>query len=284
VSLPDAHKYSVSRSDVWAAVALLSIVGTALLLRRLFVTGIVFLDDLVYTHAAHDLLNGRLHVQDWPTAPTRVGLYAPVALSYLLLGTTESAALLFPLVSSLASLFVVYAIGRLLADERAGLIAAFLWAVFPIDVQMAGALLPDGPLAMLSATAVWLFLRARLGRGRHASVGYGLAFFCLSIAVLVKPLALIVVPFALCYLVVEQPNKIRPSSALSVFLLASLSLLVLATLTLSAYYYVTHVPALAPFTTRLAVTATDWTHRLLSERAFAAFIPLALRDQMNAVG
>ncbi len=257
-----------------AAFALLAVVGLALVLRHLFVTGVVFFDDLGYSQAAYDLLSGRFRLQPWPGGQARVGLYAPVTLSYAIFGVSPWSTLLFPLVSSLASVIVVYAIGRLLADEAAGLIGAFIWAVMPLDVQMAGALLPDGPLATLGAVAIWFFLRADLRRPQRSTAGFLGAGLCLAFALLVKPLALVAVPFAVVYLIVDR--RIRAGT------LVSLLALLAAGVVAYTYYYsvgaaptVTEGQALPPVLTRVAATATDWLHRLLTEPAFAAFTPVA---------
>jgi 4-amino-4-deoxy-L-arabinose transferase-like glycosyltransferase len=268
-------EHAPSEPWVWSCIALLVLVASALVVRHLFVTGVVFIDDLGYSQAAHDLLAGRFRLQPWPAGQARVGLYAPVALCYALLGASETTTLLFPLACSLASVAVVYAIGRLLAGERAGLIGAFLWAVCALDVQMAGALLPDGPVAMLGAAAVWLFLRADLRRPRRSRAGYAAAGLCLAFAVLVKPLALIVLPFAALYLLIDRGGRVRTAAFVPALLAAGAGFY--------AYYYsvggaptTTEGLQLPPLTARVAATATDWTRRLFTDPVFAAYTPLAL--------
>lgn len=254
--------------------AFIAVIACALVLRRLLVAGVVYIDDLGYSQAAVDLLGGRLRLEPWPAGQARVGLYGPVALSYLFFGVSEWSTLLFPLASSLASVAAAYALGRLLSDERAGLVAAFLWAVFPVDVLMAGSLLPDGPMTMLSALAVWFFLRADLRAPGRRTLELAAAGLCVSMAVLVKPLALFLFPFFVLYTLIRRSHDGR-TFALVLALLAVSG-------TLYAYYHFLGGGAsalatpLPPLSARLAATATDWTHRLLAERGFAAFTPLAI--------
>ncbi len=265
---------SPGRALFWSLLSLLVVLACALVLRRLFVTGLVFRDDLGYSQAARDLLSGHVRMREWPGGQARIALYAPVALCYLLFGRSEGTTLLFPLLSSLGSVVVVYGIARTLADEAAGLIAAFIWATLPLDVQAATALLPDGPVTAFSGAAVWLFLRAELVPSGSRSLRYLGAAACLVFAILIKPVALIFVLFALVYLIAERRFTART-------LLFATALVVAGALHYAYYMYLASgasqtAPALPPVSARLAQTATDWTHRLLSEPAFAAFSPLAI--------
>ncbi|MEM6704993.1 MAG: glycosyltransferase family 39 protein [Acidobacteriota bacterium] len=89
---------------------------------------------------------------------TRVGLYAPAALIFRLLGPSEAGLLLFPLLCSLASVVLAFAAGRQLLGARAGLLAGLLAAILPMDARAASTFMPDGPSA-LCAAAGFLLLR-----------------------------------------------------------------------------------------------------------------------------
>jgi 4-amino-4-deoxy-L-arabinose transferase-like glycosyltransferase len=64
---------------------------------------------------------------------------------------------------SLASTVLAYLCGRLLFSEDVGLFAAFLWAILPIDIQLATTLLPDPAAALWQNTALLLLYVAVTG-------------------------------------------------------------------------------------------------------------------------
>jgi len=256
----------------WAYVSLFAILALGLVLRLRFVTGVVFNDDLGYAQSALDLLNGHLRMGEWPGGQSRIGLIAPVALSYWLFGPSETSTLLFPWLCSLASIALVFGLASWFADERAGLIAAFVWAVFPLDIQAATALLPDGPVTLLAAAAVWCFLRAAESASPRAN--YTAAAACLLWAALIKPTGLFALGFILIYLVLSPRAPYRRTAVAAMLLIAA---------GVSAYYAVwggmeevaSRLPASYGFRAVID-TALDWTLRLTREPLFAAFTPLAI--------
>ncbi len=263
---------SSSAATEWLPLA--AVLACALSLRWLFVTGVVYLDDLGYAQAAHDLLAGQLRFTQWPGGQSRLALYAPVALCYWLFGASETSTLLFPLACSMGTVIVVYGLARDLSPDGAGALpAAFIWAVFPLDVQAAGGLLPDGPVTFFSALAVWSFLRAQLGKASHPRLAYAGSLAALVFAVLVKPIALIVMPFVVVQALLDRRTR-RAGLAVA-------GLLTLAAATLYVYYSSLHGVPTPPQSAlslgaRLAGTSLDWYQRVVSERFFSAFTPLAL--------
>ena len=69
-----------------------------------------------------------------------------------------------------ATVIVVYAIGTRTAGTGAGVIAAALLAVYPLHVDRSALALPDAPVTLLSALAIWAVVRAgdRWWEGRTA--------------------------------------------------------------------------------------------------------------------
>lgn len=178
-----------------AWIPLIVILVCGVVLRVLFLTGVTRNDEVNYAHAAYELANGIFHFDYWWQGTTRLGLYFPVAILYAIFGPSNWTTLFFPLVSSLLGIFTVFLIGSYIDSEKTGLIAAFLWALFPLDVFQAGMLRPDGPLATINALSVF-FLTLALGSKPSRKYFYFLFCFLFLIwALAIKPLAMITVFF-----------------------------------------------------------------------------------------
>ncbi len=270
---------AIGRRFHWLeAVALLSILTLALALRLMFRTGIVFQDDLGYAQAAHDLTKGIFRLAPWPGGLARVGLYFPVAALYAVFGVNDATTLAWPLFCSLLNVVFIHAIGRLLAGEAAGLLSAFLWAIFPLDIQMATALLPDAPLAAFTAGSVLFLLLGERAEGRHAWMLYSGSLFCLAEAMLIKPLAFLVPIFGVAYLIWKHPPR-------RTLIFVVVAILVASGLFLYYQYASRARPSLqvTDETVRqqqisgletLSGTATDWFRKLMQQPEFLPFTPL----------
>ena len=133
----------------------------ALCLRLLFSTGVVFEQSHVITRSAWELSNYLpTNVSDLGDAQTLEQListfsalraefgirsllfFLPTSVAYSLFGITDATSLLFPISCSLIGLLLMYGIVRLLADEKAGLLAAFFWAILPIEILYASTAFP----------------------------------------------------------------------------------------------------------------------------------------------
>ncbi len=196
-----SETYTFSRRQTLGLLAVA--LATALFVRLQLLTGMVRGDDFHYAQAAYELSQGRMHFDVWPEGTARVGLYGPVALLYAVFGVSEATTVAFPLLASLGTVAVVYALGARLGGAAAGLLGAMLWAVFPLDVFLATDLLPDGPLTFFTAVSVYAVLRAEGGRGRARWGWAGLAAGLLLWALLIKPTAIATLAFVAVYLLVR---------------------------------------------------------------------------------
>lgn len=115
----------------------------------------------------------------------RYGIIYPVAASIALAGNSFMSLTLYSLLCSVGTLVVAYAIAARLVDHAAGLGAVFLLAVLPLDIELAGRTLNDGPQAFFAALSMWLFYIAptKPTKWRNASslvagVCFGLSYLC----------------------------------------------------------------------------------------------------------
>lgn len=272
---------------------LLVILALALLLRITNVIGPVRGDDFTYLSAANSLFDGEINTSVC-CGLSRIGIYWPIAIIYQLLGASYLTGFLFPLLASLSTVVSIHSIGGILRNKETGLLAAFLWAVFPLDILQSTQLLPDSIATALSAAAVLFMLLAFRQKGGKRLALFGLMAFCLLWIFYVKDLNLIVGVF--CTLYIAYKYWWGYLRSFSQFLASRFSNLVLASAGLlimfaSAYLLVRLVLQFPPSGALAAVSgnATDIAEALLVGSAplevtdllprtglFDLFLPLAL--------
>lgn len=258
-------------SRLYEITSLMAVLVLALTLRLIFVTGVVFSDDIAYAQAAYYWAHGALYLEPW-NGLLRLGLYAPVTVLYALFGVSDATTLAWPLLCSLLTVIVVYAIGKLLAGDAAGLISALLWAIFPLDIQLATALLPDGPLATFSAGAVLFFLLGERSQSRSAMLAYFACLVCLAVAMLIKPLAILLLVFFVTYLTWK-----RSSRRTWIFVTVSVVVMGMSILRYRSSYSPGEEAIVLLQSSGLVAligTTTDWFRVLTQNPEFFVFAPL----------
>jgi 4-amino-4-deoxy-L-arabinose transferase-like glycosyltransferase len=138
--------------------ALLGILVLALAMRLIFFNGLNWDDDPDYVYRAYLVKTGQNFIFT-DNNGFRIGTYYPAALFYALFGINDFSCGAYALVVSLLSVAVIYKLGKLLFNPRTGLIAALLLAFYPLDVELASRLMPDGLLAGFTLFAVYCLYR-----------------------------------------------------------------------------------------------------------------------------
>lgn len=187
----------------WFGLAL--ILCLAALIRVVSFAGYFGSDDGAYSELAYQMANQNFEIGKVVGAkvfPLRVGLIGPVALGFRIAGPNEFVMILYPFFLSMISVVVAFFAARAFFNARAGLIAALIQAILPIDARAASQLLPDLPAAFWAVAGILL-----LHQGSHvhqiASRGVlgclaGLAF---GLSWLSKESIVYLVPFVSVYLV-----------------------------------------------------------------------------------
>ncbi len=168
---------------------LVSILAVGFLLRIICFAGISPNDDEQYAWLAHQMAHGEYQIGKYegpPVWPLRVGLLVPVAVSFRVAGTTEFAALFFPFLYSMLSILFAFWAGRALLGQFAGLAAAAIQAVIPIDVRMASWLLPDAMAALwanVGVVVLWYGANQSLGSRKFlfstcSGFAFGMSWLC----------------------------------------------------------------------------------------------------------
>ena len=133
-------------------VAFLAILVGGALIRVIFAPGIAGDDDMALAYNALGLLHGGWHV---PTSnyAADYGMIVPLAAVFRIFGVGIYQLSAYPLLLSLAGLYIVYRIGTLLFDAPTGLLAAFILAIFPMSVEFSTLSFPDQPQGVVLGAA-----------------------------------------------------------------------------------------------------------------------------------
>lgn len=161
-------------------------------------------DDAAYAELAHQLLRGDYPVgvlDRTPVFPLRVGIIAPAAACFKIGGVNEWAMVFYPFILSIAAVFLAYLAGKMFFSESAGLIAAFILAIIPLEVRSATTLLPDLPSAFWSNAGIVLLMCGSKKNARTAQAACGMGSgVCLGVSWLCKESTLYIAPFILLYM------------------------------------------------------------------------------------
>ena len=136
---------------------LLGIVLLALIIRLLCFNGLNWDDDPDYVHKTYQVKTGKAFI-NLDNNGFRIGTYYPAALTYALFGINDFGCGSYALFISLMSIVGIFYLGKLLFNEPTGLIAALLLAFYPLDVELASRLMPDGLLSGFSLFTSLLFV------------------------------------------------------------------------------------------------------------------------------
>ncbi|TCP67267.1 dolichyl-phosphate-mannose-protein mannosyltransferase [Heliophilum fasciatum] len=162
---------------------------------------------------------------------------------------------------SLVSLVAMFRIGRAMAGDRAGLLAAGTLALHPVYVYFSRSFQPDVPMIALALSA-WAALLSWAETGRKATAGWAIVLF--TLAVLVKPPALLfAVPMAVVW---WQARWVKKWVAAGLILVPAAAV--------AAYLGAVHAVAEHPFVSGLAQGALT---RLLQEGILASWWRECLR-------
>lgn len=117
-------------------------------------------DEAVYSGQAATLAGVEGFAQDFSIFRAHPLLYQyTVSLVYRVFGFNETNARVVSAVFGVATLYVVYLIGKHLVDRRTGLVAAAILAVMPLHIIVARQALLESPMTLFYAAAVYALIR-----------------------------------------------------------------------------------------------------------------------------
>lgn len=172
---------------------LLIVLFFAFLTRMFFFNGVVFSDDSYYGQLAISLLKGDFaeNYIGYPIFLLRKLEVLFTAFFFLIFGVNETASIIFPFILSLSSIVLVYKFAFILFKEKKiGLVAAFLYSFFPIDIIFASINFTDLQCAFFINLGIYFLLKANKEGNINWSILAGILF---SLSLLIKESLLFVV-------------------------------------------------------------------------------------------
>lgn len=206
-------------------VQLLMLLLVASMLRLIFYTGFFGSDEVTYTQAAFKLLEGDWSVSSY-VGSNRYGINLPVAASAALFGKSEFSAALYSMVCSLAEIWLLAWMGARLVGSSLALAGAWLLALTPLHVHLAGRLLADAPMALCVTASFLLFF---IGEIENRAKSFFLAGVAAGCAFWIKPAAIFYVA-----VFVAVPLLMRRWNRAHVWMIFGLFVMILANCALFA--------------------------------------------------
>jgi 4-amino-4-deoxy-L-arabinose transferase-like glycosyltransferase len=154
IPLHFANEHAERLYGLWLSAILL----IGLILRLFAFSGMLGTDDAAIAGQALRLLEEGPYLPDSHYAG-RVGLIYPLAFVFWLFGVGEWQLALLPMAAGMLGIWLAFAIGRELGSAEAGLLAALLLALYPLDVATSSQFFPDQILGAALALSLFLVLR-----------------------------------------------------------------------------------------------------------------------------
>lgn len=122
-----------------------------------------------------------------PGAYWAVGTPAIYAGAYMIFGINSFAVIFVNMLSSLAALWFIYAVGRLYFNEATGRMAALLFALWPVTIQFTTVVASE--LHFMATMMAGLYFWEKATRGKAFWVNIILSGLCLAAATYIRPIA-----------------------------------------------------------------------------------------------
>lgn len=194
-----------ARADTKSYLLLGGTVLLGLLLRGWMFSGYVGGDDSAYITQAYLYYTGAMlpPVDHWGLRGLLVLL---TAASFSLFGINAFAVGFFPMVVSLSGIFVAYGLGRFAGRTETGLMAAFLVAIFPMEVIFGSHLFPYAFLSVLCSACLLAFM---VGERSGRPILFLVCGLLLGMAYLARETALFCGLFFMAWIISER--RIKPA-------------------------------------------------------------------------
>jgi hypothetical protein len=188
-----------------ATVAAVALVGALLRTWRLGSVGFNS-DEAVYAGQAASIAAQGDYLPYFPIFRAHPLLMQTLLSLFYQTSVSDVAGRLLSATFGVATLFVVYALGKALYGPRAGLIAMLLLAVMPYHVTVTRQVLLDGPMVFFATAGLYLLVRycseSDLRWLLAAAAVLGLAF-------LTKETAIVLLGGVYCFFMISQTVKVR---------------------------------------------------------------------------
>ena len=201
---------------------LLAVLFLAVALRAYCVRGYWGTDDGEYALLANAMARGNFsefvednYVRNPRSAavfPFRIGIIFPLSLLFRVFGVSEIVLIAYPFLISILSVMIAYVCGRLLFSVNAGLVAAAIWSVLPLDIEAATSFLPDAIASFYGSAGVLVLLFVIISNSNSTISRFSgglLAGLLFGISWLSKESIVYLAPFCLILLVTDARKNFK---------------------------------------------------------------------------
>ncbi len=160
-------------------------------------------DDAVYASLAWAVLQGTFRTNSFIFSTRLMQVY-PIAFFYSMMGVTLLSSSMWQIISYLGIIIVAFLVVRLLYDDKAALITAFLVSMFPLVTKFSVTMGEDIPLTFISSLAFLLFLYAQRNNRWHYFFASGAL---LASTWLIGVEGAVIMEFFVLYIIIELARK-----------------------------------------------------------------------------
>ena len=165
-------------------------------------------DEAVYAGQAAGIAGRGAYLPYFPIFRAHPLLYQSLLSVVYRVSVSDVAGRSLTVVFGVATLVVVYALGRLLYGPRAAIVAMLLLAVMPYHVIVTRQVLLDGPMVFFATSALWLLAKYCVDQG---AVWLVAAAAVMGLAVLTKETAVVLVAGVYLFFMLSHVVKVRAS-------------------------------------------------------------------------
>jgi len=214
---------------------LLGIIILAVILRLIFFSSSLGSMCIGVAELASDFIKGTFNSFSGKFTALRMGSIYPTTISFWLFGINKFALAFYPLLCSIGSIIVTFYIGKILFNEKVGLLGALLLCFYPLDIQVGTCAYPDGPTAFFAALSVLLFIIGdKIQDFKKSILAFFLSGLSLGISYLCKLTGPLVILFYFAYILYNRKIKLR-------YLYTVLSFFILIFVENLFYYFHTNI-------------------------------------------
>ncbi len=143
---------------------------------------------------------------DQPGAYWAVGTPAIYAGAYLIFGINSFAVIFVNMISTVLTLWFIYALGRLYFDDKTGRLAALIFAFWPVTIQFTTVIASELHFMAATTAALYFWEKSKFGT-RAFWANIVLSGLCFSAATFIRPIAQLIpiVLLIVALLRVERP-------------------------------------------------------------------------------
>ncbi len=208
-----AKQTQADMKDRAALIALIAIFVFGFALSMLLFKGMsIYGDDFAYVGQANAVLTGSFS-ENLNIFSLRLLMDYPLAISLAIFGFTDLGAGAYALFSYLISIILMFIMGRDLYGNRAGVIAALLFAIYPLSLKYSSEAISMMPLAMFLSISAMFFIK---GKKSSSKLYFALSGAFAFLAALVNPLAYLYILFFILYILVTALVQVYRKGSLAI--------------------------------------------------------------------